>query len=888
MKNAVTITKQKPASPAMDYAFLRAEGLKWIERYGSDLWTDYNTHDPGITIMELLSYAITDLGYRTSFPLKDLLSTEKNNKRNFKSQFYSARKILPTRPVSEIDLRKLFISADGVKNAWLLKADEPLFVDVKNEHIVAAKPDHEKYHQFQLNGIYDVKVELDMKYKDGSDWDDAKRQEVFDDLRECFHKHRNLCEDLRNIELVEEQKIRICADVEIQPSANAFEVYAEVLYRVQNYLSPDVKQYTLAEMRQLRKANGEPYRMDEIFNGPVLKYGFIPDEEVKQSALKRKIFLSDIISIMMDVEHVIAVKEVKFNFCDDEKGIKNEWVLCIEKGKKPGLCLDKMALHFYKDVVPVNANKQKAIDLFKQKMEDDRLAKKDKTYEDHKYEIGVDRNVNTYRSVRHDLPLVYGVSEHGLPSHANELRRSQAKQLKAYLVFYDQLLGNYLSQLHHVKDLLRLEKPLTDVVSPQTYFYQKLNDIGEGDEGNAEERKKNEIIINTAEYANPGGALAGIVSSFEKDTNRLNRFTDHLLSRFAEQFTDYAVQLYTLSDNVSDSELLAAKIQLLEEYPLLSKNRSGAYNYTKSPVWDSDNVSGLEHRICRLLGISNYFRHTISTTKSEVVEEINNGTPEYVFRIADPDNTSRTLLSSTKKYATKAEAEAVFAKAMEHAALRDYYELKQATDGRYHFNVIDEQGELLARRFEFFANESIAEAAILKLMLLVKEQYSNEGLFVVEHLLLRMDAAFLKEENELFNQENFLPVCTDNDCEDCEQDPYSFRITVVLPAETLRFRNMDFRKQVENLIRQQTPAHIYPKICWVNKEQLAQFETAWKLWLELKQEEKQNTTEGLIATRALIDILFNLRSLMPKGVLPDCGEPPENPLILGRTSLGNL
>ncbi len=873
----------------MDYAFLRAEGMKWIERYSSDLWTDYNTHDPGITIMELLSYAITDLGYRTAFPLKDILSTSENNQENFQSQFYSAKKILPARPVSEIDLRKLFIDIDGVKNAWLLKTDEQLFVDIKNEQIAAAEPEHDKFYAIHLNGIYDVKVELDLKATDGSDWDDEKRQKVFEQLRERFQGHRNLCEDLRNIELIDEQKIRICADVEIEPSANAFEVYAEILYRVQNYLSPDVKQYTLAEIRELKKSNGEPYRMDEIFSGPVLNYGFIPDKEVKQSGLKRKIFLSDIISIMMDVEHVIAVKEVKFNFCSEDKEVKNEWVLCIDKGKKPGLCLDKMALHFYKDVVPVNANKQKAVDLFREKMEADRLSKKDKTYDDYIYARGVDRQVHDYRSLRNDLPLVYGVSDHGLPAHADELRRSHAKQLKGYLVFYDQLLTNYLSQLHHVKDLLRLERPMTDVTMPQSYFYQKIADIGETEEiGDPAEKKKKEIIINTDNYANPGGTLAGIVSNFEKDTDRLNRFTDHLLSRFAEQFTDYAIQLYTLSDNVSDSELLAAKIQLLQEYPLLSKNRSAGYNYTKSPVWDTENVSGLEHRICRLLGISNYSRHTISSIETEVVEEINNGTAEYVFRIADPDNASRTWLSSVKKYATKAEAELVFAKAMEHAALRDHYDLKQAADGRYHFNIIDEKAELLARRFEYFASESVAEAAILKLMLLVKEQYSNEGLFVVEHLLLRMDSEFLKQENELFNKENFLPVCTDNDCEDCEQDPYSFRITVVLPAETIRFRNMDFRKQVENLIRQQTPAHIYPKICWVNKEQLAQFETAWKLWLALKQEGKQNTTEGLIATRALIDILFNLRSLMPKGVLPDCGEPPANPLVLGRTSLGNL
>lgn len=882
MKNAVTISKQKPASAALDYAFLRAEGMKWIEKYSSDLWTDYNTHDPGITIMELLSYAITDLGYRTAFPLKDILSSPGDNEVNFNSQFYSAKQILPTRPVSEIDLRKLFIDIDGIRNAWLLKADESLFVDLKNEHIAAAKPEHDKFYQFSLNGIYDVKVELDLKATDGNDWDDEKRQKIFDELRERFHAHRNLCEDLRKIELVEEQKIRICADVEIQPSANAFEVYAEILYRVQNYLSPDVKQYTLAEMRELKKTNGDPYRMDEIFNGPVLQFGFIPDEEVKQSGLKRKIFLSDIISILMDVEHVIGVKDVKFNFCNDEKEVKNEWVLCIDKGKKPGLCLDKMALHFYKDVVPVNANKQKAIDLLREKMEADRLAKKDKIYDDYLYEKGVDRKVNTYRSLRNDLPLVYGVSDHGLPLHADAVRRSQAKQLKAYLVFYDQLLGNYLAQLHHVKDLLRLQKSVTDIITPQSYFYQKLNDIGE------EELKEKEIIIDTSGYANPGGTLAGIVSNFEKDTNRLNRFTDHLLSRFAERFTDYAVQLYSMSDHVSESELLAAKIQLLKEYPALSKNRSGAYNYTSAPVWDTDNVSGLEHRICRLLGISNYFRHSISSIKSEVVEEINNGTAEYVFRIADPENPGRTLLSSTKKYSTKVEAETVFAKAMEHAALRDHYDLKQAADGRYHFNVIDNKGEVLARRFEFFTSKSIAEAAILKLMLLVKEQYSNEDLFVVEHLLLRMDAAFLQQENELFNKENFLPVCTDADCEDCEQDPYSFRITVVLPAETIRFRNMDFRKQVENIIRQQTPAHIYPKICWVNNAQLAEFETAWKLWLALKQEGKQNTTEGLIATRALIDILFNLRSLMPKAVLPDCGEPPANPLVLGRNSLGNL
>jgi len=64
----------------MDYEFLRKKGLKLIEKLASKIWTDYNTHDPGISLLELLSYAITDLGYRTNFDLKDIITSDPNSK----------------------------------------------------------------------------------------------------------------------------------------------------------------------------------------------------------------------------------------------------------------------------------------------------------------------------------------------------------------------------------------------------------------------------------------------------------------------------------------------------------------------------------------------------------------------------------------------------------------------------------------------------------------------------------------------------------------------------------------------------------------------------------------------------------------------------------------
>ena len=69
MKTTTTISKQQPAQKVEDYEFLRKEGLRYIEQFASDLWTDYNSHDPGMTILDIICYAITDLGNRTSYSM---------------------------------------------------------------------------------------------------------------------------------------------------------------------------------------------------------------------------------------------------------------------------------------------------------------------------------------------------------------------------------------------------------------------------------------------------------------------------------------------------------------------------------------------------------------------------------------------------------------------------------------------------------------------------------------------------------------------------------------------------------------------------------------------------------------------------------------------------
>ena len=90
-----------------------------MQELSSRIWTDYNVHDPGITTLELLAYALTELSYRASFPVKDLLASESDNAAEMQKQFFTARRILLNRPLTLLDYRKLMIDLAGMKNAWV-------------------------------------------------------------------------------------------------------------------------------------------------------------------------------------------------------------------------------------------------------------------------------------------------------------------------------------------------------------------------------------------------------------------------------------------------------------------------------------------------------------------------------------------------------------------------------------------------------------------------------------------------------------------------------------------------------------------------------------------------------------------------------------------------
>jgi uncharacterized protein YegP (UPF0339 family) len=486
-------------------------------------------------------------------------------------------------------------------------------------------------------------------------------------------------------------------------------------------------------------------------------------------------------------------------------------------------------------------------------------------YEDLPIPDGTFVNVSDYSSIQNDFPNTYGINQVGLPPNATLERNALARQLKGYLMVFDQMMATYMKHLSEVRVLFEADDSIK-----KTYFTQAVTGV----------KDIEELFEN---HSNLENDVVSIVEKLDNYHERKNNFLDHLIARFAERFGDFVFLMRDMvEDNVED-KMINYKVQFLRDYPAMSKSRFIATNF---PFPDDNcglfNLSGLQNRIMRLTGMMPI--HEIYQERDD--DDIE----EYRWRIKD--GSGKIILSASTRYYSKMDALKEMWETVFLAWNESSFQIKQAEDETYYFNIVKHDGEVLlsgedtppeevvGRRIQYFDAETEAEDAVAHVIEVMEEKQ----MYVFEHLQL------LPELSEDLTYQHFMPVCLDKNCDGCEPiDPYSFRITVVLPGFTGRFSNIDFRNFVEKTIRMECPAHILPKICWISKEQMIDLDAAYHDWLESKKHE-QTADARNSALQSLLDILLRLHTVYPEGSLYDCKDPEEdeNPVILNRTNLGNL
>ncbi len=907
MTDKLTISKQPSDTPARNYNLLREEGLQHIQLLSRKLWTDYNIHDPGITTLELLSYAVTDLGYRIAQPLPDLLSRSEQEiaeeeraiaaaeteeeKAALKTPptFPTAAQVLPNRPVTIDDYRRLLIDIPGIRNAWILPDTCSYAVNCQRSRLeFPQKGSLQQKQRIDLRGLYQVLLELE---EDVADTDTVRRTKLKQAAWELLQANRNLCEDFTGIKLVTQKPFALCAEIELTPEAEIDRTEAQIFRAVQQFLTPPVRFYSLQQLLN----NNVP--VETIFEGPLLNSGFLDAAELSASQIRQQINLSDVLQEIMRIEGVQAVRDIVIApsgapLPEDE----DNWVVPVwsegQTAVQPTISTECSRLVFYKDMLPFQADFAQVETLLAEMEADEQLSAYPGSA-DLPIPAGSFRSSGVYQSIQNHYPRTYGISGSGLPDSATTERKAQARQLQAYLLFFDQVLANYFAQLGNVRQLFSLDPKIR-----QSYFTQLVEGVQGGDDLYADLEPLAETIQQKTE--DEPTFLA-----------RRNKFLDHLLARFAENFNEYVWTMYAHDRSNASSEAVRAKREFLRDYPELSENRGGAFNYALAKqLWDTDNISGLSRRLGRLLGIRNLNRRNLANLKLDIYDERDaDDLKEYRFRIRDdrPGSDGKILLSSSWKFLDSRDARREMHRVLGYALNRENYQLRTARDGRFYFNLTDETDDILARRIEYFVTEELRDSAIDRILDLLQDRYSDEGMFLIEHLLLRPQreiglsrddgrrtisrslsvtnvrfAELTRPVNSLVAEPlpgAFLPICVDGECSNVKYlDPYSCRVSFVLPAWPVRFADMDFRRFVEKTIRQETPAHILPKICWVDRKQMAGFERIYQRWLKVTFGKARGDKQKVLAD--MVAALSNLRSVYPEATLATCD------FILDRTVLG--
>jgi hypothetical protein len=573
LKQSTTISNQPLEPKNLDYHFLYEEAIRYLQKLSGDIWTDFNIHDPGVTILEYLCYGITDLGYRTNLDVKDLLyANDKKSGTDIADALFPPHVIFPAAPLTFIDYRKLLIDKiPEIENCWIEK-------------------------DFPINGqkgLHKVYLKLDELtiLEEGE-------KVVIENTKELLMANRNLGEDVSDIIILKKQTIAVEANLAVMYNSHAEDVMVKVILALNTFFDMNINYSSRKEILE----NGGS--LENIYDGPLLENGYIDDSELKSR--RKVIHIDQIRELLLDVEDVLSVSQIRFR--KNNIAIENETIE-FEKDEFP--TYDKDFLIEPMEVIPIQMDKQNKIvplDSFKIKRiantEINKLIQKstnDKSLKPEKFISDIlTEDIAFYSSIQKNFPHVYGITQSRTPLRATVEQKSKAKQLKGYLLLFEHFFSSYLVELTDLRQLFSSEAKF-----PISQFHHFPSDIPDVD---ALIRKKNQSnnkidAINNIKYIDT--KLKNVYFKNSSPLRKKNHILNHLIARFSEEISEEHFVQKLNEEDVDLKKIIQAKTAFLQNYPESSRQRGLGLNYTKR-AWLNENVSGLKKRICFQLGISNY------------------------------------------------------------------------------------------------------------------------------------------------------------------------------------------------------------------------------------------------------------------------------------------
>jgi len=883
------------------YDELLEEGIDWVQKFSGNLWTDYNFHDPGITFLEQLCFGITDLGYKTNFPINDILFIGQDKfDLEEKNLFYPPHKILPTSPITTTDFRKLILDKiDAVQNAWIVA---------------------EKDNLQNISGLYSVKVQL------GDNLDQKSQESTLKQVDALLMNYRCLGTDFSPSEPLRKDEIRFECDITLDSFAVGEQVLANIFKGIEDSISNKPVFSDFSEMEE------KGLKVEDLFTGTFTEKGYLEDFDFNEKT--SEIYISEIKEIIYNVEGVLGLENLVFfkndiKIFDDYIPFDNDAYPSLIKADESFFDEQNDGIRFYRNESNYKIDKI----IFKQ-IYDSLIVESKEVYKQ-KFKNKLNSSKGRFRkeqfekyySIMRELPSLYGLREEELPSKSSNLRKSQVNQLRAYLLLFDQLMANHVSQLSNIRQLFSV-----DLAFPKTLFGQVPTDV-----------PQLETIIgeDTDDYAQ---FLANSIESKSEYYTRKHKILDHLMSRFGETFdTSLLGKVYKLQhENCTEEEvnelMLSTKVNYAKNLVSLGFERSQSSDYTSKE--NTENLSGIEKRLKLKLGITNAISDSIlkSFSRDSSLNEMNQTWKKREIQI-DNSPGLEVLALPQKTYLDK----------------KIHYHLTGVTSFKFLFiNGIKRKNyKLISSKGTFnilykgidgvppavvYQSKNLAECeqAIDSAINKIKElDAKSESFFMVENILLRpvshkdytlifydanggkyIESYFKSEQDTLrdlksdfsilvadkknfnvvkkLNSKNFEIILYDllnrplfksaksfksedeakreipimiqfftkiinenqidefskmvivNDISNKFPDGfnYSNHINFIFPDWPLRFQNKEFKNHLNSVVQEYIPAHLTYDIFYLDVNQIDQFEQTYSKWKRLKNTSRMDQVDS--------------------------------------------
>ena len=799
MNEPLSIDKKRPDPRGLDFQTLKKEGISFIQELCGNIWTDYNLHDPGVTILEQLCYGLTDLVYRTEFATADYLTGEDGTIDLARLALHQPAEVFPSQPVTVNDLRKIFFDEiPEIDNIW-----------VRTEE------------QEGVSGLYQFDVQLVEK---SDPLKNGRRDDVLDRIRAVFCANRNLCEDMDRVQIVEPRYHTLHGSVEIDNSRPPETILAEIYFRCGQLITPPVISKSYREMM------AQGLSPEELFTGPLCRHGYIDEDE--SSHQRRFVTILDLIGIAGDIAGVYYVQNL---YVRHQNGDKVESIIHNPaSGNVPRLYIpkgdDEIGIRLFKN----QREHRVAVGEFRAELA--RRNAEHRSWRDRIEDLsgllpppqGTFRNFRNYYSIQNQFPGIYGINTAGIPDSKPDARKAEARQLKAYLLFFEQIMANFQANIQAIPDLFSLDEGLKT-----SYFHQLLDNKKVADVESIYQGKLPEIEAR----------IARTVKDHDPFYDRRNRVLDYLLALYGEKFSQNSLRLfnYYFSEEEVPGELISNKLILLKNIIETSRNRASGFNYSENSSFPG-NISGLQRKTAILLAMNHCQSPSLTAALAE--DGLSLVTDEEFAHHAHQDQERREAEGSSpvetdaqgqwtfmplppspsrERDISRLGAEISFLKEkpfsgtmLRKGILSDSYRIGSREGSQTcALFMIPDKTKPRYQLASYATKEEATDAAEDLRRFLIGLNRKSEGLHIVEHLLLR-------------------PVKSKKHTISVPEDFYSFRISVIFPLWTARCDDKEFRKLAEETLVLNCPAHIAPSFLWLDFKKMGVFETRYQKWLREK------------------------------------------------------